>query len=95
MNLFCLTVGELTAPSMSDFLWGLENSGWLKHIKAVLDAGVFIAKARLFTDDFKSCALLSQVIRKDMGKSWKFIDNTCLKNVSLLRQVENLSISTI
>lgn len=29
---------------MGDFLWGLENSGWLKHIKAVLDAGVFIAK---------------------------------------------------
>lgn len=29
---------------MTDFLWGLESSGWLKHIKAVLDAGVFIAK---------------------------------------------------
>ncbi|KTF76850.1 hypothetical protein cypCar_00032952 [Cyprinus carpio] len=43
-----IDVGELAAPSMSDFLWGLENSGWLKHIKAVLDAGVFIAKARLF-----------------------------------------------
>ncbi|XP_059407984.1 myotubularin-related protein 7b isoform X1 [Carassius carassius] len=40
-----IDVGELPAPSMSDFLWGLENSGWLKHIKAVLDAGVFIAKA--------------------------------------------------
>ncbi|KAM6939586.1 phosphatidylinositol-3-phosphate phosphatase MTMR7-like [Xenentodon cancila] len=31
--------------SMTDFLWGLENSGWLKHIKAFLDAGVFIARA--------------------------------------------------
>ncbi|XP_051559899.1 myotubularin-related protein 7-like isoform X2 [Myxocyprinus asiaticus] len=40
-----IDVGGLAAPSMSDFLWGLENSGWLKHIKAVLDAGVFIAKA--------------------------------------------------
>ncbi|XP_016384918.1 myotubularin-related protein 7-like isoform X2 [Sinocyclocheilus rhinocerous] len=40
-----IDVGELAAPSMSDFLWGLENSGWLKHIKAVLDAGIFIAKA--------------------------------------------------
>lgn len=29
---------------MSDFLWGLENSGWLKHIKAILDAGVFILR---------------------------------------------------
>ncbi|XP_030643738.1 myotubularin-related protein 7b [Chanos chanos] len=38
-------VGELRSPSMTDFLWGLENSGWLKHIKAVLDAGVFIARA--------------------------------------------------
>ncbi|KAI4880105.1 hypothetical protein NFI96_031690, partial [Prochilodus magdalenae] len=38
-------VGDLRSPSMGDFLWGLENSGWLKHIKAVLDAGVFIAKA--------------------------------------------------
>uniref|UniRef100_A0A8C4ZBU9 Myotubularin related protein 7b n=1 Tax=Gadus morhua TaxID=8049 RepID=A0A8C4ZBU9_GADMO len=40
-----LDVGEQRTPSMSDFLLGLENSGWLKHIKAVLDAGVFIAKA--------------------------------------------------
>ncbi|TRY88057.1 hypothetical protein DNTS_000039 [Danionella cerebrum] len=40
-----IDVGELPSPSMSDFLWGLENSSWLKHIKAVLDAGVFIAKA--------------------------------------------------
>ncbi|XP_073801692.1 myotubularin-related protein 7b isoform X6 [Danio rerio] len=40
-----IDVGDMAAPSMADFLWGLENSGWLKHIKAVLDAGVFIAKA--------------------------------------------------
>nr|XP_029544621.1 uncharacterized protein LOC115146704 [Oncorhynchus nerka] len=40
-----IDVGELKTPSMGDFLWGLESSGWLKHIKAVLDAGVFIAKA--------------------------------------------------
>uniref|UniRef100_A0A3P8YNE0 Myotubularin phosphatase domain-containing protein n=1 Tax=Esox lucius TaxID=8010 RepID=A0A3P8YNE0_ESOLU len=36
---------DIKTPSMGDFLWGLESSGWLKHIKAVLDAGVFIAKA--------------------------------------------------
>lgn len=36
---------ELKSPSMSDFLWGLENSGWLRHIKAIMDAGIFIAKA--------------------------------------------------
>ncbi|XP_053107423.1 myotubularin-related protein 7 isoform X2 [Hemicordylus capensis] len=40
-----LEVCELRSPSMSDFLWGLENSGWLKHIKAIMDAGIFIAKA--------------------------------------------------
>lgn len=37
-------VCELKSPSMSDFLWGLENSGWLRHIKAIMDAGIFIAK---------------------------------------------------
>lgn len=40
-----LEVSELRSPAMSDFLEGLESSGWLKHIKAVLDAGIFIAKA--------------------------------------------------
>lgn len=39
-----LAVCELKSPSMSDFLWGLENSGWLRHIKAIMDAGLFIAK---------------------------------------------------
>ncbi|XP_072532714.1 phosphatidylinositol-3,5-bisphosphate 3-phosphatase MTMR8 [Salminus brasiliensis] len=33
------------SPSMSDYLTGLENSGWLRHIKAVMDAGIFLAKA--------------------------------------------------
>lgn len=41
-----LAVCELKSPSMSDFLWGLENSGWLRHIKAIMDAGTFIAKVR-------------------------------------------------
>ncbi|XP_042315158.1 myotubularin-related protein 6 [Sceloporus undulatus] len=31
--------------SVNDFLSGLENSGWLRHIKAVLDAAIFLAKA--------------------------------------------------
>lgn len=42
-----VSVCELRSPSMSDFLEGLENSGWLKHIKAVLDAAIFIAKVSL------------------------------------------------
>ncbi|XP_046880718.1 myotubularin-related protein 7a [Hypomesus transpacificus] len=40
-----LEVSELRSPSMSDFLEGVGSSGWLKHIKAVLDTGIFIAKA--------------------------------------------------
>ncbi|MGH0153740.1 UNVERIFIED_CONTAM: hypothetical protein FKN15_061212, partial [Acipenser sinensis] len=40
-----LEVCDLKSLSMGDFLWGLENSGWLKHIRAILDAGIFIAKA--------------------------------------------------
>ncbi|XP_072361699.1 phosphatidylinositol-3,5-bisphosphate 3-phosphatase MTMR8 isoform X2 [Scyliorhinus torazame] len=40
-----LEVCELKAPSMSEFLTGLENSGWLRHIKTVMDAGAFLAKA--------------------------------------------------
>uniref|UniRef100_A0A674MXB3 Myotubularin related protein 6 n=1 Tax=Takifugu rubripes TaxID=31033 RepID=A0A674MXB3_TAKRU len=31
--------------SMSDYLVGLESSGWLRHIKAVVDAAVFLSKA--------------------------------------------------
>ncbi|KAK1885118.1 Myotubularin-related protein 6 [Dissostichus eleginoides] len=31
--------------SMSDFLVGLESSGWLRHIKAVVDAAIFLTKA--------------------------------------------------
>ncbi|XP_052278880.1 myotubularin-related protein 6-like isoform X2 [Dreissena polymorpha] len=40
-------VCELKNPSMSSFLSGLEASGWLKHIQAVLETSVFIAKAVL------------------------------------------------
>ncbi|XP_037135276.1 myotubularin-related protein 6 [Syngnathus acus] len=31
--------------SMSDYLVGLESCGWLRHIKAVVDAAIFLAKA--------------------------------------------------
>lgn len=40
-----LEVCSLKSPSMSDYLTGLENSGWLRHIKSVMDAGIFLAKA--------------------------------------------------
>ncbi|XP_042255130.1 myotubularin-related protein 6 [Thunnus thynnus] len=31
--------------SMSDYLVGLESCGWLRHIKAIVDAAIFLAKA--------------------------------------------------
>ncbi|XP_060090776.1 myotubularin-related protein 6 [Heteronotia binoei] len=34
--------------SVNDFLSGLESSGWLRHIKAVLEAAIFLAKAIAF-----------------------------------------------
>ncbi|XP_062343589.1 myotubularin-related protein 6 isoform X6 [Cinclus cinclus] len=40
-----LEVSGTRGLSVNDFLSGLENSGWLRHIKAVLDAAVFLAKA--------------------------------------------------
>ncbi|ESO88450.1 hypothetical protein LOTGIDRAFT_125960 [Lottia gigantea] len=40
-----LEVCELKSPSMNSFLTGLENSNWLKHIKAVVDTSAFIATA--------------------------------------------------
>lgn len=40
-----IDVCELKNPSMEAFLSGLESSQWMKHIKAVLDTSLFIAKA--------------------------------------------------
>lgn len=31
--------------SMSQFIGGLENSGWLRHIKTILDTSAFICQA--------------------------------------------------
>ncbi|KAE8743901.1 hypothetical protein FOCC_FOCC009459 [Frankliniella occidentalis] len=36
---------ELKSPSMNNFLSGLESSGWLKHIKSIMDTSWFIARA--------------------------------------------------
>ncbi|XP_052047234.1 myotubularin-related protein 6 isoform X2 [Apodemus sylvaticus] len=40
-----LEVNGSKGLSVSDFYSGLESSGWLRHIKAVLDAAIFLAKA--------------------------------------------------
>lgn len=36
---------EQKSPTMSSFLSGLESSGWLRHIKSILDTSLFIAEA--------------------------------------------------
>lgn len=59
-----VSVCELPSPSMSDFLEGLESSGWLKHIKAVLDAAVFIAKVSL---EANPCCLLVAALNISLG----------------------------
>ncbi|XP_008823214.1 myotubularin-related protein 6 isoform X2 [Nannospalax galili] len=40
-----LEVNGTKGLSVNDFYSGLESSGWLRHIKAVLDAAIFLAKA--------------------------------------------------
>ncbi|XP_062343585.1 myotubularin-related protein 6 isoform X3 [Cinclus cinclus] len=45
-----LEVSGTRGLSVNDFLSGLENSGWLRHIKAVLDAAVFLAKVLIEKD---------------------------------------------
>ncbi|KAH9526993.1 complexed with cef1p [Dermatophagoides farinae] len=36
---------ELRVPSMNSFLTGVEGSGWLRHVKSILETSVFIANA--------------------------------------------------
>ncbi|XP_063768362.1 myotubularin-related protein 6 isoform X2 [Eleginops maclovinus] len=40
-----LEVAGTRSLTMSDYLVGLESSGWLRHIKAVVDAAIFLTKA--------------------------------------------------
>ncbi len=44
----CLSVIGTRSLSMSDYLVGLESSGWLRHIKAVVDAAIFLARVNHF-----------------------------------------------
>lgn len=39
-----IEVCELQNPTMSTFLSGLEGSGWLRHIRAIVDTSAFIAR---------------------------------------------------
>lgn len=45
MSLYCFpSVIGAKSLSMSDYLVGLESSGWLRHIKSVVDAANFLTK---------------------------------------------------
>lgn len=41
-----LSVVGTRGLSVTEFLVGLENSGWLRHIKAIVDAAIFLTKVR-------------------------------------------------
>jgi len=43
-----LEIFDTTNLTMSAYLKGLEDCGWLKHIKSVMDTSLFIAKAIMF-----------------------------------------------
>lgn len=44
---FIFLVFDVKDLSMSGYLRGLDESGWLKHIKNVMDTSLFIAKVFL------------------------------------------------
>lgn len=48
-SLLCASLKVIGTRSLSmpDYLVGLENSGWLRHIKAIMDAAIFLAKVKL------------------------------------------------
>uniref|UniRef100_A0A8D0MPJ7 Myotubularin phosphatase domain-containing protein n=1 Tax=Sus scrofa TaxID=9823 RepID=A0A8D0MPJ7_PIG len=71
-----LEVNGTKGLSVNDFYSGLESSGWLRHIKAVLDAAIFLARAIVV----ESASVLvhcsdgwdrtAQVCSLDPGRKW-------------------------
>lgn len=57
--------------SMSDYLVGLESSGWLRHIKAVVDAAVFLTRVNVFGLYFFFNCILSANRSSAMGADKK------------------------
>uniref|UniRef100_A0A8D0C901 Myotubularin related protein 6 n=1 Tax=Scleropages formosus TaxID=113540 RepID=A0A8D0C901_SCLFO len=45
-----LEVVGARALSVTDYLLGLESSGWLRHIKAIVDAAIFLSKVLIEKD---------------------------------------------
>lgn len=61
-------------PTMSAFLQGLEASGWLKHIKAVVDTSVFIAEVSSTMLPFNP--IDNSLIRSFISSKWVRVDWT-------------------
>lgn len=74
LNSFDLLVTGTRSLSMSDYLVGLESSGWLRHIKAIVDAAVFLTRVNVFGLYFFNCILSA-------NQRWELIkSNCCFKN---------------
>ena len=43
MDVICIVVSN-PSLSMTEFLSGIASSGWLKHIRSVMETSIFIAK---------------------------------------------------
>lgn len=56
LNSFDPLVTGTRSLSMSDYLVGLESSGWLRHIKAIVDAAVFLTRVNVLY--FFNCILV-------------------------------------
>lgn len=52
---------------MSSYLRGLEDCGWLKHIKSVMDTSIFIAKVSWL---IHNCFII--VSHEVYERSWEF-----------------------
>ena len=44
LRLFFFPACEMKNPTMNQYLNALDNSGWLQHIRSVLEAAIFIAR---------------------------------------------------
>lgn len=42
---FTLTACDLKSSSVNNFLGGIDASGWIRHIKALLDTALFMTQA--------------------------------------------------
>lgn len=77
------TVSDLCSSSMGEFLSGLENSDWLKHIRSILAAGIFVARVRHRTD-FEQSTLVSSTSESPVLIEWVCLQAVAEKGISIL-----------